>query len=203
MKTGNFLPITKAFKKPKAGDFVSRIISRSVKNQDEIFEFIDDWEKARHDLPFEIDGIVIKVNSFAQQKQLGFTAKSPRWAIAYKYKAEEAETQLLSVDFQVGRTGAVTPVANLEPVLLAGTTVKQPAYTMPTLLNSLVCTSTTVMVEKRNNSKNYGSKYSPTRSQQQAGKLYHELPGMQHGFNSCTRRSGMVLSQQRRLPTTN
>lgn len=95
------------------------------KNQDEIFEFIDDWEKARHDLPFEIDGIVIKVNSFAQQKQLGFTAKSPRWAIAYKYKAEEAETQLLSVDFQVGRTGAVTPVANLEPVLLAGTTVKR------------------------------------------------------------------------------
>jgi len=95
------------------------------KNQEEIFEFIDDWEQARHDLPFDIDGIVIKVNSFAQQQQLGFTAKSPRWAIAYKYKAEEAETRLLSVDFQVGRTGAVTPVANLEPVLLAGTTVKR------------------------------------------------------------------------------
>ncbi|MBZ0243810.1 MAG: NAD-dependent DNA ligase LigA, partial [Bacteroidales bacterium] len=95
------------------------------KNQEEIFEFIDDWEQARHELPFEIDGIVIKVNSFAQQQQLGFTAKSPRWAIAYKYKAEEAETRLLSVDFQVGRTGAVTPVANLEPVLLAGTTVKR------------------------------------------------------------------------------
>jgi len=95
------------------------------KNQEEIFEFIDDWEQARHDLPFDIDGIVIKVNSFAQQQQLGFTAKSPRWAIAYKYKAEEAETRLLSLDFQVGRTGAVTPVANLEPVLLAGTTVKR------------------------------------------------------------------------------
>ncbi|MCK9452318.1 MAG: NAD-dependent DNA ligase LigA [Bacteroidales bacterium] len=95
------------------------------KNQEEIFEFIDDWEQARHDLPFDIDGIVIKVNSFTQQQQLGFTAKSPRWAIAYKYKAEEAETRLLSVDFQVGRTGAVTPVANLEPVLLAGTTVKR------------------------------------------------------------------------------
>lgn len=95
------------------------------KNQDEIFEFIDDWEQARHKLPFEIDGIVIKVNSFAQQQQLGFTAKSPRWVIAYKYKAEETETRLLSVDFQVGRTGAVTPVANLKPILLAGTTVKR------------------------------------------------------------------------------
>jgi DNA ligase (NAD+) len=94
-------------------------------NEDEIFEFINDWEKARHELPFDIDGIVIKVNSFAQQRQLGFTAKSPRWAIAYKYKAEESRTRLLSVDFQVGRTGAVTPVANLEPVLLAGTTVKR------------------------------------------------------------------------------
>ncbi|MDD3636085.1 MAG: NAD-dependent DNA ligase LigA [Bacteroidales bacterium] len=93
--------------------------------EDEIFEFIDDWDKARHELPFDIDGIVIKVNSFDQQKQLGFTAKSPRWAIAYKYKAEEAKTRLLGVDFQVGRTGAVTPVANLEPVLLAGTTVKR------------------------------------------------------------------------------
>ncbi|MDA3943332.1 MAG: NAD-dependent DNA ligase LigA [Bacteroidetes bacterium] len=94
-------------------------------NVDEIFEFINDWEIARHELPFDIDGIVIKVNSFAQQRQLGFTAKSPRWAIAYKYKAEEVQTRLLSVDFQVGRTGAVTPVANLEPVLLAGTTVKR------------------------------------------------------------------------------
>jgi len=94
-------------------------------NEDEIFEFINDWDSGRHELPFEIDGIVIKVNSFDQQKQLGFTAKSPRWAIAYKYKAEEAKTKLLSIDFQVGRTGAVTPVANLEPVLLAGTTVKR------------------------------------------------------------------------------
>ncbi|HOI32114.1 MAG: NAD-dependent DNA ligase LigA [Bacteroidales bacterium] len=93
--------------------------------ENEIFEFIDDWENARHELPFDIDGIVIKVNSLVQQKQLGFTAKSPRWAIAYKYKAEEAKTSLLGVDFQVGRTGAVTPVANLEPVLLAGTTVKR------------------------------------------------------------------------------
>lgn len=94
-------------------------------NVDEIFEFINDWEKGRKHLPFEIDGIVIKVNDFAQQQKLGFTAKSPRWAIAYKYKAEEVMTRLLSVSYQVGRTGAVTPVANLEPVLLAGTTVKR------------------------------------------------------------------------------
>ncbi len=94
-------------------------------NIHEIFEFIHDWDTARSQLPYDIDGIVIKVNSFHLQQELGFTAKSPRWAIAYKYKAEEANTRLLSVDFQVGRTGAVTPVANLEPVLLAGTTVKR------------------------------------------------------------------------------
>jgi len=94
-------------------------------NEDEILEFIHDWKKERTSLPYDIDGIVIKVNSFAYQQQLGYTAKSPRWAIAYKYKAEEARTKLLSVDYQVGRTGAVTPVANLEPVLLAGTIVKR------------------------------------------------------------------------------
>jgi DNA ligase (NAD+) len=94
-------------------------------NIHEIIEFIHDWDTARNELPYDIDGIVIKVNSFNLQQELGFTAKSPRWAIAYKYKAEEANTKLLGVDFQVGRTGAVTPVANLEPVLLAGTTVKR------------------------------------------------------------------------------
>jgi len=92
---------------------------------EEIMEFIDYWEKAREKLDFEIDGIVIKVNSYAQQQALGFTAKSPRWAIAYKFKAEQVSTVLQSVTFQVGRTGAITPVANLKPVLLAGTTVKR------------------------------------------------------------------------------
>jgi DNA ligase (NAD+) len=92
---------------------------------DEVLEFIRYWEKERHHLTYDIDGIVIKVNSFAQQQELGFTAKSPRWAISYKYKAEEVETVLDHVSYQVGRTGAVTPVANLKPVLLAGTTVKR------------------------------------------------------------------------------
>ena len=95
------------------------------KNVEEIEEFINYWDEKRKELPFDIDGIVIKVNDFQQREVLGFTAKSPRWAIAYKFKAEEAHTQLLSVDFQVGRHGTVTPVANLEPVQLAGTIVKR------------------------------------------------------------------------------
>jgi DNA ligase (NAD+) len=95
------------------------------KNVDDIEDFINYWDEKRKELPFDIDGIVIKVNDFKQREILGFTAKSPRWAIAYKFKAEEAHTQLLSVDFQVGRHGTITPVANLEPVQLAGTIVKR------------------------------------------------------------------------------
>lgn len=92
---------------------------------DAVIAYIEEWEEKRHDLPVETDGIVVKVNELSQQEQLGFTAKSPRWAIAYKYKAESATTVLESISYQVGRTGAVTPVANLRPVLLAGTTVKR------------------------------------------------------------------------------
>lgn len=99
--------------------------SKKANSIEEVLEFIDHWAGLRSELPFEIDGIVIKVNSYQQQDILGFTAKTPRWAIAYKFKAEQAASRLLSVDFQVGRTGAVTPVANLEPVQLAGTTVKR------------------------------------------------------------------------------
>jgi DNA ligase (NAD+) len=90
-----------------------------------IMDFIHYWDKMRYDLPFEIDGVVIKVNAFDMQKELGFTAKSPRWAIAYKFKAERVETTLVSVTYQVGRTGAITPVANLKPVSLGGTIVKR------------------------------------------------------------------------------
>jgi DNA ligase (NAD+) len=99
--------------------------SKLCKSIEEVIEFLDHWDKKRNDLPYEIDGIVIKVNSYRQQQQLGFTAKSPRWAIAYKYKAEQVCTRLLGISYQVGRTGAITPVANLEPVQLAGTVVKR------------------------------------------------------------------------------
>jgi DNA ligase (NAD+) len=97
----------------------------SAKSLDEIFDFIDYWDEHRSALDFEIDGIVIKVNDYDLQEELGYTAKSPRWAIAYKFKAEQVETKLNQISYQVGRTGAITPVANLEPVLLAGTTVKR------------------------------------------------------------------------------
>ncbi len=99
--------------------------AKLCKNINEVKDFINYWEENRHTLPFDIDGIVVKVNSLAQQRTLGFTAKSPRWAMAHKYKAEKAETELLAVTYQVGRTGAITPVANLSPVLLAGTVVKR------------------------------------------------------------------------------
>ena len=95
------------------------------KDINEVHDFIQKWEKERFDLSYDIDGVVLKVNNYDQQQELGFTAKSPRWAISYKYKAAEVETKLLSVSYQVGRTGAITPVANLQPVLLAGTTVKR------------------------------------------------------------------------------
>ncbi|RYG05006.1 MAG: NAD-dependent DNA ligase LigA, partial [Chitinophagaceae bacterium] len=94
-------------------------------NIDQVLDFIHHWDAERFKLSYDIDGIVIKVNSYAQQEELGFTAKSPRWAISYKYKAAEVQTVLEKVTYQVGRTGAVTPVANLKPVLLAGTTVKR------------------------------------------------------------------------------
>jgi DNA ligase (NAD+) len=99
--------------------------AKLCKTMAEVQEFITFWDTERHNLPFEIDGIVLKVNSLQQQRQLGYTAKSPRWAMAYKFKAEKVETELQSVSYQVGRTGAITPVANLKPVLLAGTIVKR------------------------------------------------------------------------------
>ncbi|NEV93099.1 NAD-dependent DNA ligase LigA [Psychroflexus sp. YR1-1] len=96
-----------------------------AKSMKAVFEYIDYWDKHRRDLPYETDGVVIKVNSLQQQDELGYTAKSPRWAMAYKFKAEQVSTLLNEITYQVGRTGAITPVANLEPVQLAGTTVKR------------------------------------------------------------------------------
>ncbi|MBC7863248.1 MAG: NAD-dependent DNA ligase LigA [Bacteroidia bacterium] len=109
----------------KSWGFKTSEHSKVCKGINEVNEFIEYWDKKRFDLPFDIDGIVIKVNNYAQQDQLGLTSKSPRWAIAFKFKAEQVSTVLESISYQVGRTGAITPVANLKPVLLAGTTVKR------------------------------------------------------------------------------
>lgn len=111
----------------KARDWGFKVPGQSIlaKNLNEVFDFIAYWDKHRHDLPYETDGVVIKVNTLQHQEELGYTAKSPRWAMAYKFKAEQVTTQLNSISYQVGRTGAITPVANLEPVQLAGTIVKR------------------------------------------------------------------------------
>ncbi|MFN4763239.1 NAD-dependent DNA ligase LigA [Gillisia sp. Q332] len=105
------------FKVPKEATLVQSV--------DEVLDFVNYWEQHRHDLPYEIDGVVVKINNFRQQEELGFTAKSPRWAMAYKFKAEQVSTKLNKITYQVGRTGAITPVANLKPVQLAGTVVKR------------------------------------------------------------------------------
>ncbi|MCW4468926.1 NAD-dependent DNA ligase LigA [Flavobacterium sp. MFBS3-15] len=99
--------------------------AKLAKNIEEVMAFIDYWDIHRHDLPYETDGVVVKVNDINQQEELGYTSKSPRWAIAYKFKAERVSTRLNSISYQVGRTGAITPVANLEPVQLGGTVVKR------------------------------------------------------------------------------
>lgn len=116
---------------------------------DEVFDFIDHWDKERYNLPYDIDGIVIKVNNYKYQEQLGLTAKSPRWAVAYKFKAEQVSTILESISYQVGRTGAITPVANLKPVALAGTTVKRASLHNADIIAKLdVRVGDTVFVEK-------------------------------------------------------
>ncbi len=112
----------------KAGEWgfrVPREYIKKMKDLDEVFKYIEHWALRRDNLPFQIDGVVVKVDSIEKQKRLGFTAKTPRWAIAYKFKAEQAPSLLKHISFHVGRTGAITPVANLEPVHLAGTTVKR------------------------------------------------------------------------------
>ncbi|MDP1802464.1 MAG: NAD-dependent DNA ligase LigA [Bacteroidota bacterium] len=109
----------------KSWGFKTSEHSKLLDNINEVLEYIEYWDKERFKLPFDIDGIVIKVNDYKQQLQLGFTAKSPRWAIAYKFKAEQVSTELLDITYQVGRTGAITPVANLKPVALGGTMVKR------------------------------------------------------------------------------
>lgn len=129
------------FKAPKESKLCNTI--------DEVFEFINHWDHARHDLPYETDGVVVKVNSLYQQEELGFTAKAPRWAMAYKFKAEQVSTVLNEITYQVGRTGAITPVANLEPVELAGTIVKRASLHNADQIEKLdIRVGDTVYVEK-------------------------------------------------------
>ncbi|MDG1041183.1 MAG: NAD-dependent DNA ligase LigA, partial [Polaribacter sp.] len=120
-----------------------------VTSIDKVFEFVNYWDVKRHELPFETDGIVIKVNNLQQQEELGYTAKAPRWAIAYKFKAAQVTTVLEEITYQVGRTGAITPVANLTPVQLAGTTVKRASLHNADQIKKLdIRVNDTVFVEK-------------------------------------------------------
>lgn len=137
---GNNLPFDSQWDMLKSAESYGFKIPHTAKlcsGLEEVLNFIDYWDSERKNLPFEIDGIVVKVNSFAQQEELGHTAKSPRWAMAYKFKAEKAETELLSISYQVGRTGAITPVANLQPVSLGGTIVKRASLHNEDIINKL------------------------------------------------------------------
>lgn len=132
----------------KVGFKVPKTIALA-KNIDEVFEFVNNWDSKRHTLPYETDGIVIKVNNLQQQEELGYTSKAPRWAIAFKFKAEQVSTILNEITYQVGRTGAITPVANLEPVQLAGTTVKRASLHNADQIEKLdIRENDTVFVEK-------------------------------------------------------
>ena len=123
--------------------------AKLAKNLEEVFEYINYWDTHRHHLPYETDGVVIKVNDFHQQDELGYTAKSPRWAMAYKFKAEQVSTALNSISYQVGRTGSITPVANLQPVQLAGTIVKRASLHNADQIEKLdIRIGDTVFVEK-------------------------------------------------------
>ena len=125
------------------------IEAKLASNLEEVFEFIKYWNEHRQNLPYETDGVVIKVNRFQYQEELGYTAKSPRWAMAYKFKSEQVFTKLLSISYQVGRTGAITPVANLEPVQLAGTIVKRASLHNADQIEKLdIRINDTVFVEK-------------------------------------------------------
>lgn len=138
-----------ALKKVAQWGFKVPEVFRLAYSIDEVLAFINYWDVHRHELPYETDGVVIKVNSFQQQEELGYTAKSPRWAIAYKFKTEQATTVLEKITYQVGRTGAITPVANLTPVLLAGTTVKRASLHNADQIEKLdIREGDTVFVEK-------------------------------------------------------
>ncbi|SHG24752.1 NAD-dependent DNA ligase LigA [Flagellimonas flava] len=149
---GKNLNITSQYEvleKARAWGFKVPTVDKLCKTTDEVMQFVEYWDEKRHDLPYETDGVVIKVNSLRHQDELGYTAKAPRWAMAYKFKAEQVSTVLNEITYQVGRTGAITPVANLEPVLLAGTTVKRASLHNADQIEKLdIREGDTVFVEK-------------------------------------------------------
>lgn len=149
---GNNLPFQtqyEALKTARNWGFKVPQASKLANNIEEVFDFIAFWDKNRHDLPYETDGVVIKINDLAQQEELGYTAKCPRWAMAFKFKSERVFTTLESISYQVGRTGSITPVANLYPVLLAGTVVKRASLHNADQIEKLdVRIGDTVFVEK-------------------------------------------------------
>ena len=150
--TSNNLPFSsqiEGLESARNWGFKVPVEAKVVDSMHDVFEFIDYWDVHRHKLPYETDGVVIKVNSFQHQQELGYTAKSPRWAIAYKFKSEQVSTKLKSISYQVGRTGAITPVANLEPVQLAGTIVKRASLHNADQIEKLdIRINDTVFVEK-------------------------------------------------------
>lgn len=150
--TGKNLDITSQYEvldKARAWGFKVPKVAKLCKTTDEVMQFVEHWDVHRHDLPYETDGVVVKVNSLRHQEELGYTAKAPRWAMAYKFKAEQVSTVLHEITYQVGRTGAITPVANLEPVLLAGTTVKRASLHNADQIEKLdIRVGDTVFVEK-------------------------------------------------------
>ncbi|MBO0322503.1 NAD-dependent DNA ligase LigA [Muricauda sp. CAU 1633] len=149
---GNNLGISSQFEvleKARSWGFKVPTVAKLCESTEEVMQFADHWDINRHNLPYETDGVVVKVNNIQHQEELGYTAKSPRWAMAYKFKAESATTVLNEITYQVGRTGAITPVANLEPVLLAGTTVKRASLHNADQIAKLdVRVGDTVFVEK-------------------------------------------------------
>ena len=138
-----------SLEKARSWGFKVPEISKLAHSINEVMEFVEIWDQKRLELPYETDGVVIKINNLQQQEELGYTAKAPRWAMAYKFKAEQVSTVLESVDYQVGRTGAITPVANLQPVSLAGTTVKRASLHNADQIEKLdIRVGDTVFVEK-------------------------------------------------------
>lgn len=148
-KNLNFDTQYEMLERARSWGFKVPTVAKHCSTTDDVMNFVEKWDIKRHDLPYETDGVVVKVNSLRHQEELGFTAKAPRWAMAYKFKAEQVSTVLNIITYQVGRTGAITPVANLQPVLLAGTTVKRASLHNADQIEKLdIREGDTVFVEK-------------------------------------------------------